>query len=202
MTTIFSSSPSGIPDCVCFQLDVNYRSTPQIVAFTCGVDLGTTPPGVSLGAGLGPGRWALPPGCRPGRRPRGSRFICQQILDARDKDVPLGQMAILYRNHYDSVVLQGDLVARGIPYTVPQRPAILRAGPHQGRAGLPAGSAESSRRGIVAAHPAALARHRPGQGRGRLSTTRASRPIPSPGSRRLTRWPPSRPRVKVSSRRS
>ena len=45
-------------------------------------------------------------------------LVCQQILEARDKEVPLGQMAILYRNHYDSVVLQGELVTRGIPYTV------------------------------------------------------------------------------------
>ena len=45
-------------------------------------------------------------------------LVCQQILEARDKEVPLGQMAILYRNHYDSVVLQGELVMRGIPYTV------------------------------------------------------------------------------------
>ncbi len=45
-------------------------------------------------------------------------LVCQQILEARDKEVPLGQMAVLYRNHYDSIVLQGELVTRGIPYTV------------------------------------------------------------------------------------
>ena len=45
-------------------------------------------------------------------------LVCQQILEARDKEVPLGEMAVLYRNHYDSVVLQGELVARGIPYSV------------------------------------------------------------------------------------
>jgi DNA helicase-2/ATP-dependent DNA helicase PcrA len=45
-------------------------------------------------------------------------LICQQLLEARDKEVPLNKMAVLYRNHYDSVVLQGELVTRGIPYTV------------------------------------------------------------------------------------
>ena len=32
--------------------------------------------------------------------------------------MPLGQIAVLYRNHYDSILLQGELLARGIPYTV------------------------------------------------------------------------------------
>jgi DNA helicase-2/ATP-dependent DNA helicase PcrA len=30
----------------------------------------------------------------------------------------LGQIAVLYRNHHDSILLQGELLARGIPYTV------------------------------------------------------------------------------------
>ena len=45
-------------------------------------------------------------------------FICEQILEQRDKGLALGQMAVLYRNHYDSILLQGELLARGIPYTV------------------------------------------------------------------------------------
>ncbi len=45
-------------------------------------------------------------------------FICEQILEERDKGLALGQIAVLYRNHYDSIVLQGELLARGIPYTV------------------------------------------------------------------------------------
>ncbi len=45
-------------------------------------------------------------------------LICQQILEARDKGLSLGQMAVLYRNHYDSILLQGEMLARGIPYTV------------------------------------------------------------------------------------
>src|SRR5690606_18792716 len=45
-------------------------------------------------------------------------LICQQILDAREEGVPLGRMAVLYRNHHDSILLQGELVNRGIPYTV------------------------------------------------------------------------------------
>ncbi len=49
------------------------------------------------------------------RKPTSSASM---ILEARDQDVPLGRMAVLYRNHYDSIVLQGSLVRRGIPYSV------------------------------------------------------------------------------------
>ncbi len=44
--------------------------------------------------------------------------ICQLILEARDEGIGLSRMAVLYRNHHDSILLQAELVARGIPYTV------------------------------------------------------------------------------------
>ncbi len=45
-------------------------------------------------------------------------LICQQILEAHEEGVSLNRMAVLYRNHHDSILLQGELVNRGIPYTV------------------------------------------------------------------------------------
>jgi DNA helicase-2/ATP-dependent DNA helicase PcrA len=45
-------------------------------------------------------------------------LICQLILEARDKGLSLGQVAVLYRNHHDSILLQGEMFSRGIPYTV------------------------------------------------------------------------------------
>ena len=45
-------------------------------------------------------------------------FLCQTILENHEQGLPLGRMAVLYRNHYDSIVLQGELVARGINYSV------------------------------------------------------------------------------------
>lgn len=47
-----------------------------------------------------------------------SALICHLILEERDKGIALAQMAVLYRNHHDSILLQGELLARGIPYTV------------------------------------------------------------------------------------
>ena len=45
-------------------------------------------------------------------------LICQQMAEGRERGVELGQMAVLYRNHHDSILLQGELLSRGIPYTV------------------------------------------------------------------------------------
>jgi DNA helicase-2/ATP-dependent DNA helicase PcrA len=45
-------------------------------------------------------------------------LICQQVLDWREDGVGLSRVAILYRNHHDSILLQGELTQRGIPYTV------------------------------------------------------------------------------------
>ena len=36
----------------------------------------------------------------------------------RDEGVSLARMAVLYRNHHDSILLQAELVSRGVPYTV------------------------------------------------------------------------------------
>ena len=109
--------PERHPRSRTFMLDVNYRSTPQIVAFT--------------DASIRHNRSGFPKelvsaraeGLKPVVAATADVYeeadlVCQQILEARDKEVPLGQMAVLYRNHYDSVVLQGELVTRGIPYTV------------------------------------------------------------------------------------
>ena len=109
--------PERHPGSRSFQLDVNYRSTPQIVAFTA-ASIRHNRSGFPKELVSARGDGLCPVVAATADVYEEADLVCQQILDARDKDVPLGQMAILYRNHYDSVVLQGELVTRGIPYTV------------------------------------------------------------------------------------
>ena len=47
-----------------------------------------------------------------------SEYLCQQILECHEQGVPLNRMAVLYRNHHDSILLQNELVVRGIAYVV------------------------------------------------------------------------------------
>ncbi len=100
-----------------FKLDVNYRSTPQIVAFTrASIAHNTSGFAKELVS-------ARPDGSRPLVVATEDAYdeaalICQQILEAREKGLSLGQIAVLYRNHHDSILLQGEMLSRGIPYTV------------------------------------------------------------------------------------
>jgi len=100
-----------------FRLDVNYRSTPQIVALTQ-ASIARNQSGFPKALVS-----ARPDGVKPvvvatADVYEEAALVCQQIMETRDRGVPLTEMAVLYRNHYDSVVLQGELLARNIPYNV------------------------------------------------------------------------------------
>jgi DNA helicase-2/ATP-dependent DNA helicase PcrA len=100
-----------------FRLETNYRSTPQIVAFTnASIAHNTLGFEKILVSARADGTLPLLVATQDAYEE--SAFICQQILEARDKGLALNQMAVLYRNHHDSILLQADLVARGIAYTV------------------------------------------------------------------------------------
>ncbi len=47
-----------------------------------------------------------------------ANFIAQRILDLADEGVPLEEMAVLYRSHFQAMDLQMELTRRGIPYEV------------------------------------------------------------------------------------
>lgn len=47
-----------------------------------------------------------------------AEFIAQRILDLIDEGVPLNEIAVLYRSHYQSMDLQMELTRRRIPYEV------------------------------------------------------------------------------------
>ncbi len=98
-------------------MTVNYRSTPEIVAFT-NASIGHNVSGFAKTL-----ESARPPGLRPVVVPAAdayeeAEFLCQQILECHEQGIELNRMAVLYRNHHDSILLQAELVARGINYTV------------------------------------------------------------------------------------
>lgn len=109
--------PERNPGTNLFRLEVNYRSTPEIVAFTnASIGHNVTGFGKTLVS-------AREPGARPTVVPTADAyeeadFLCQQVLAAREEGTGLDRMAVLYRNHHDSILLQAELVARGINYTV------------------------------------------------------------------------------------
>ena len=109
--------PERHPGSRIFQLEVNYRSSPQIVAFTK-ASIARNKSGFSkdLVSARSDGTLPLVIATEDGYEE--AALICQQILEAREKGLSLGQMAVLYRNHHDSILLQGELLNCRIPYTV------------------------------------------------------------------------------------
>jgi DNA helicase-2/ATP-dependent DNA helicase PcrA len=100
-----------------FELAMNYRSTPEIVALTnASIAHNASGFGKTLVSARSPGpKPVLVPAENANEE---AEFVCQQVLEWHEQGIGLASMAVLYRNHYDSVLLQAELVTRGIPYTV------------------------------------------------------------------------------------
>jgi DNA helicase-2/ATP-dependent DNA helicase PcrA len=109
--------PERNPGTEIFKLELNYRSTPQILDFT----------NASILQNTGQYRKTL-----VAQRPRGhlpvvlavsdvyqeAAFVAERILQLRDDGIPLEDMAVLYRAHAHSSILQAELIKRDIPYDV------------------------------------------------------------------------------------
>jgi DNA helicase II / ATP-dependent DNA helicase PcrA len=98
-------------------LDVNYRSTPQIVAFTR-ASVAHNESGFKKELVSARPDGTLPLYVATVDAYEEAALICHQVLEERDKGLALAEMAVLYRNHHDGILLQGELLARGIPYTI------------------------------------------------------------------------------------
>ena len=109
--------PERNPGTELFKLETNYRSTPEILEFT----------NASIAHNVHQHRKTL-----VAHRSRGSlpvviplndvyqeaAFVAERILQLRDEGIPLEDMAVLYRAHAHSSILQAELIKRNIPYEV------------------------------------------------------------------------------------
>jgi len=110
--------PKRYPDAKVFKIEMNYRSVPEILevanaAIAANVDQfkkNLQPTRES--AAVKPAVVALNDGNEQ------AQFIAQRILELRDEDVDLNEIAVLYRAHYHALELQLELSRRGIPYQI------------------------------------------------------------------------------------
>ena len=109
--------PERNPGTSIFRLETNYRSSPEIVAFT-NASIAHNVSGFPKTLVSARGKGARPLVVPAADAHEEADFLAQQILELRDEGISLGQMAVLYRNHHDSILLQAELVSRGVPYTV------------------------------------------------------------------------------------
>src|SRR5688572_4518971 len=110
--------PKRYPDAHVFKLEMNYRSTPEILGLA-NVSIANNKKqfpkmltAVKRSRDMKP---ALVP-CADVEQQ--SAFIASRILELRDEGTSLEDIAVIYRSHYHSVELQLELSRRNIPYRV------------------------------------------------------------------------------------
>jgi DNA helicase II / ATP-dependent DNA helicase PcrA len=110
--------PKRYPNTNVFKIEMNYRSVPEILevanaAIAANVDqFQKNLQPVRESTAAKPAVVALSDGSEQ------AQFIAQRILELRDEDVDLNEIAVLYRAHYHALELQLELSRRGIPYQI------------------------------------------------------------------------------------
>ncbi len=110
--------PKRYPDAKVFKIEMNYRSVPEILqvanaAITVNVDqFRKNLQPVRESNSVRPAIVALNDGSEQ------AQFVAQRILELRDENVDLNEIAVLYRAHYHALELQLELSRRGIPYQI------------------------------------------------------------------------------------
>ena len=109
--------PRQYPDARIYKLEVNYRSTPDILSFANEIMKGTPEEFRKQLVTQRP-RKERPKLiiCRGPEEQ--ARFVAEQILELREQGIPLDEVGVLYRNHRNSLELEMELNSRGIPYDI------------------------------------------------------------------------------------
>lgn len=105
------------PDATRHLLEINYRSTPEVLALANRSIRNNTaqfPKQLESRQPAGP----LPALIECVDEDQQAAFIGQRVLELRDEGITLGRIAVLYRAHRHSMELQLELSRRGIPYVV------------------------------------------------------------------------------------
>ncbi len=110
--------PKRYPDAQVFKIEMNYRSVPEILdvanaAIATNVDqFKKNLQPVRESNSVKPAVVALNDGSEQ------AQFVAQRILELRDENVELNEIAVLYRAHFHALELQLELSRRGIPYQI------------------------------------------------------------------------------------
>jgi len=109
--------PKVYPDVKFFKLEINHRSTPQILSLA----------NESIANAKEKFNKELRANRSEGEKPiviplasvhEQASFIAQRMLELREEGHSLNDMAVLYRSHYQSMEIQMELTKRGIPFEV------------------------------------------------------------------------------------
>jgi DNA helicase-2/ATP-dependent DNA helicase PcrA len=105
------------PDAQVHKLETNYRSTPEVL------DLANASILHNIDQYHKTLHAVRPSGPKPALtsltdEEEQAAFVAQRVLELRDEAIPLNDMAVLYRAHFQSIQLQLELTRRGIPFDI------------------------------------------------------------------------------------
>ncbi|MBI3415783.1 MAG: ATP-dependent helicase [Verrucomicrobia bacterium] len=109
--------PKRYPNAQTYKIEVNYRSTPEILTLA----------NAAIAPNIHQFAKQLAPVRKSGIKPvlvscndsnEQAAFITQRMLELREEGVALNQMAVLYRSHFHALELQLELTRRNIPFSI------------------------------------------------------------------------------------
>lgn len=109
--------PDRYPDAKIFKIEINYRSTPEILKVA----------NAAIAANVNQFAKELAPARKSGLKPalvacvdaaQQAAFIAQHVLKLREEGVSMNQVAVLYRSHFHALELQLELTKRQIPFSI------------------------------------------------------------------------------------
>jgi len=109
--------PRRYPDAKLFKLEINYRSSPEILSLANSSIRHNHRQFPKL-LQASRDRGALPVVLPFRDVQQQADVVAQAVLALRDEGVPLEEIAILYRSHYHSMEVQLELTRRAIPYVI------------------------------------------------------------------------------------
>ena len=110
--------PKRYPEAEIFKLEMNYRSTPEILALANTSIASNRKQFPKVLQAIKKSKSFLPALVPCSDVEQQSTFIASRILELRDEGTSLEEIAVLYRSHYHSIELQLELTRRNIPYRI------------------------------------------------------------------------------------
>jgi DNA helicase-2/ATP-dependent DNA helicase PcrA len=109
--------PKRYPGAKVYRIEVNYRSTPEILQVA----------NAAISANQFQFQKELAPARKSGMKPvvvacrnasEQAAFVAQRALELRDEGIELDHMAVLYRSHFHALELQLELTRQNIPFSI------------------------------------------------------------------------------------
>jgi DNA helicase-2/ATP-dependent DNA helicase PcrA len=110
--------PKRYPDAQVFKIEMNYRSVPEILEVANAAIAANVQQFRKHLTATRESKTLRPALIALNDSSEQARFVAQRILELRDENVDLNDIAVLYRAHYHALELQLELSRRGIPYQI------------------------------------------------------------------------------------